>query len=128
MVRNISLGALAIFEFVFLKVDRNRDVRNSTIGKSSSAGEINDVFYMSRAHHALVVNRNVHEELIEGDVLLRDRKSTRLNSSHVSISYAVFCLKKKYQNTTVEDCFSWTGPSVVSILCAWLSRVRSTLA
>src|SRR5207249_9810446 len=27
--------------------------------------------------------------------VLRDRKSTRLNSSHVSISYAVFCLKKK---------------------------------
>ena len=31
---------------------------------------------------------------------LRDRKSTRLNSSHVSISYAVYCLKKKkkYKN------------------------------
>src|SRR5207249_12264608 len=28
----------------------------------------------------------------------RDRKSTRLNSSHVSISYAVFCLKKKKAN------------------------------
>src|SRR5690606_4896827 len=28
-----------------------------------------------------------------------DRKSTRLNSSHVKISYAVFCLKKKKQNT-----------------------------
>src|SRR5699024_11325764 len=28
----------------------------------------------------------------------RDRKSTRLNSSHVSISYAVFCLKKKHIN------------------------------
>src|SRR5699024_12478617 len=27
--------------------------------------------------------------------IIRDRKSTRLNSSHVSISYAVFCLKKK---------------------------------
>src|SRR5690606_39670105 len=27
-----------------------------------------------------------------------DRKSTRLNSSHVKISYAVFCLKKKRQN------------------------------
>src|SRR5690625_7687303 len=27
----------------------------------------------------------------------RDRKSTRLNSSHVAISYAVFCLKKKKQ-------------------------------
>src|SRR5699024_12391871 len=29
-----------------------------------------------------------------------DRKSTRLNSSHVSISYAVFCLKKKNKNKT----------------------------
>src|SRR5437868_12965165 len=29
------------------------------------------------------------------DAWKRDRKSTRLNSSHVSISYAVFCLKKK---------------------------------
>src|SRR5689334_23782392 len=29
------------------------------------------------------------------DAMLRDRKSTRLNSSHSSISYAVFCLKKK---------------------------------
>src|SRR5699024_12357087 len=33
-------------------------------------------------------------ELEEG-MRLKDRKSTRLNSSHVSISYAVFCLKKK---------------------------------
>src|SRR5689334_23945201 len=30
---------------------------------------------------------------------LRDRKSTRLNSSHSSISYAVFCLKKKKKRT-----------------------------
>src|SRR5690625_5398490 len=30
-----------------------------------------------------------------GEYLRRDRKSTRLNSSHVAISYAVFCLKKK---------------------------------
>src|SRR3712207_6977425 len=29
----------------------------------------------------------------------RDRKSTRLNSSHANISYAVFCLKKKKDNT-----------------------------
>src|SRR5690625_6321029 len=39
------------------------------------------------------------EEAKERDVTynapLRDRKSTRLNSSHVAISYAVFCLKKK---------------------------------
>src|SRR3712207_8517394 len=30
----------------------------------------------------------------------RDRKSTRLNSSHANISYAVFCLKKKNYNCT----------------------------
>src|SRR5438067_5892530 len=30
----------------------------------------------------------------------QDRKSTRLNSSHVSISYAVFCLKKKKKKTS----------------------------
>src|SRR5699024_11330436 len=32
----------------------------------------------------------------------RDRKSTRLNSSHVSISYAVFCLKKKRHNIQIS--------------------------
>src|SRR2546422_6376060 len=32
----------------------------------------------------------------------RDRKSTRLNSSHGYISYAVFCLKKKKKNTKVH--------------------------
>src|SRR3989442_2720451 len=33
----------------------------------------------------------------------RDRKSTRLNSSHVRISYAVFCLKKKNNNKHLTD-------------------------
>src|SRR5438270_7873377 len=35
---------------------------------------------------------------VEGNNLNRDRKSTRLNSSHSQISYAVFCLKKKKTN------------------------------
>src|SRR2546429_7132964 len=34
---------------------------------------------------------------------LEDRKSTRLNSSHGYISYAVFCLKKKKQNQNTYD-------------------------
>src|SRR5690625_6478835 len=34
-----------------------------------------------------------HYEAVE--ITFKDRKSTRLNSSHVAISYAVFCLKKK---------------------------------
>src|SRR5207249_9046130 len=36
----------------------------------------------------------------EGERHRQDRKSTRLNSSHVSISYAVFCLKKKKQENS----------------------------
>src|SRR3989475_9659055 len=35
------------------------------------------------------------------DEVGQDRKSTRLNSSHSQISYAVFCLKKKIHNKTV---------------------------
>src|SRR5690625_5096927 len=36
------------------------------------------------------------------DIFSRDRKSTRLNSSHVAISYAVFCLKKKKKELTLN--------------------------
>src|SRR5207253_10255616 len=49
-------------------------------------------------HHG-VVRLNVEAPQAEirraGEHGERDRKSTRLNSSHVAISYAVFCLKKK---------------------------------
>src|SRR5438045_5295939 len=40
----------------------------------------------------------VHE--CQPDEIYKDRKSTRLNSSHLGISYAVFCLKKKSQYST----------------------------
>src|SRR5277367_6881924 len=45
------------------------------------------------------------EDATFGQPETRDRKSTRLNSSHITISYAVFCLKKKTktkQNLTVH--------------------------
>src|SRR3712207_7111780 len=51
---------------------------------------------LRRAPHRLRGRRH-------GDVLMAeriDRKSTRLNSSHANISYAVFCLKKKRTNTS----------------------------
>src|SRR3989449_4051892 len=38
------------------------------------------------------------------DHIWRDRKSTRLNSSHGYISYAVFCLKKKKKETKTSRC------------------------
>src|SRR6266852_3338191 len=43
-----------------------------------------------------------------GTTTRRDRKSTRLNSSHGSISYAVFCLKKKKNNQRCR-CYPYTN-------------------
>src|SRR5215510_7833236 len=48
----------------------------------------------SRPHYVLSVHVLQGLQAAQG----RDRKSTRLNSSHVALSYAVFCLKKKKKN------------------------------
>src|SRR3712207_8149929 len=46
-------------------------------------------------------DRDELDELLSSGAFSRDRKSTRLNSSHANISYAVFCLKKKKKNETL---------------------------
>src|SRR6266700_5555519 len=50
----------------------------------------------------------------------KDRKSTRLNSSHVKISYAVFCLKKKQNksrcDSLVETTQHFQGQSLLAII------------
>src|SRR5258705_8855060 len=51
----------------------------------------------------------------------QDRKSTRLNSSHLGISYAVFCLKKKKNTNTVRS----LSPPVSSILLAKTSNQQN---
>src|SRR5690606_41464722 len=43
----------------------------------------------------------LHRHAADGGIA-KDRKSTRLNSSHVKISYAVFCLKKKSKQKTTR--------------------------
>src|SRR3712207_6973333 len=62
--------------------------------------------------HQLAVARGLHQGPVERRVGVEeqvqvaarrgflDRKSTRLNSSHANISYAVFCLKKKKKNSS----------------------------
>src|SRR5690242_21231637 len=64
-------------------------------------GDPDGVDLHRRVHHHADASRAAEQEPLRGRVwhdLRRadsDRKSTRLNSSHMSISYAVFCLKKK---------------------------------
>src|SRR5699024_12500293 len=56
---------------------------------------ISDAGGLQAVHDGLVGLQHALLVLGHGDDDHLDRKSTRLNSSHVSISYAVFCLKKK---------------------------------
>src|SRR5438067_9499914 len=53
------------------------------------------------------VNVSSPSAKLSGTTLI-DRKSTRLNSSHVSISYAVFCLKKKKNELTINVLYDIT--------------------
>src|SRR5699024_11399455 len=59
---------------------------------------------LERIEHDVVAgvshSLEVHSEFLRTR-FAEDRKSTRLNSSHVSISYAVFCLKKKNKKYTI---------------------------
>ena len=56
---------------------------------------------ISEIKHGILLLLGVAENDTPEDIvwLSKDRKSTRLNSSHITISYAVFCLKKKIKRT-----------------------------
>src|SRR2546426_5755310 len=55
-------------------------------------------------HQPVIAHRTKSEICILcSPPLIRDRKSTRLNSSHLVISYAVFCLKKKKVNILTTE-------------------------
>src|SRR2546427_4733091 len=49
--------------------------------------------------HQGILAKTARQYIPQG-LTVQDRKSTRLNSSHSQISYAVFCLKKKKKNNT----------------------------
>src|SRR5437899_5578711 len=69
-------------------------------------------------HHGGDRDQSEHRDLVRyedrGGGRGGDRKSTRLNSSHLGISYAVFCLKKKKKNTWLLYRSSLTTPSLRS--------------
>src|SRR5215510_15573058 len=59
------------------------------------------IYGVSSACHCTVIRAEANTPETE---VAEDRKSTRLNSSHVAISYAVFCLKKKKKNKKKKIC------------------------
>src|SRR5256885_2655092 len=74
VVRNIIIGIAVIFYLLILQFFRN------------------PIFDIQRNEKQVLAPADGKVVVIE-----EDRKSTRLNSSHLVISYAVFCLKKKKQ-------------------------------
>src|SRR5437763_11041147 len=75
----------------------------TTLFRSESAGT------RGSADELIAAARDSRADVVLLDLTMhgRDRKSTRLNSSHRCISYAVFCLKKKTNNcdfTFISDC------------------------
>src|SRR5687768_1035379 len=76
-------------------------------GRVTAEGAVGSYIHMGGKVGVLVevncesdfVARGEEFQQLVKDVAMQDRKSTRLNSSHGYISYAVFCLKKKKKNT-----------------------------
>src|SRR2546427_5625798 len=68
-------------------------------------GEVSDVYFARTVQ--ILIHRGDRKR-VKAEVYLKslpeeDRKSTRLNSSHSQISYAVFCLKKKKKQQKEDD-------------------------
>src|SRR3989440_7434250 len=62
--------------------------------------QVNDVISQPGVDAVVVCTEATTHYNVTRNLLLADRKSTRLNSSHDQISYAVFCLKKKKEKHT----------------------------
>src|SRR5690606_40052922 len=84
--------------FPYTTLFRSRDLHShGVIAEERHLGEVVEVDVPAVLVHLI-------QQLLEDDGALHvqvdeeDRKSTRLNSSHVKSSYAVFCLKKKKEN------------------------------
>src|SRR5947209_17295553 len=88
---SITLSDLFLF---FQLSDDDRDLHSFPTRRSSDPLGSQHVAPNRRQHlFRLVARCQIGGQRTRGDRL--DRKSTRLNSSHANISYAVFCLKKK---------------------------------
>src|SRR3989454_3988629 len=82
--------------FPYTTLFRSHTDNNAALraGGATLVAHENTKLRMTQPHHLAV---------LELDFAPSDRKSTRLNSSHLVISYAVFCLKKKKKKNTEKD-------------------------
>src|SRR5699024_5445370 len=94
---DIPAEAIDPYEAVIVQVDLNSIADREHITRHDVKARIEE-FNALAGHehiHKGMTSRDLTENVEQLQIYRSDRKSTRLNSSHVSISYAVFCLKKK---------------------------------
>src|SRR5690554_7921101 len=84
-----------VFSFFFFFFLMIRRPPRSTLFPYTTLFRSVRVVDMMRLRPVVIRYRAENTRQVSHNVPGRDRKSTRLNSSHVRISYAVFCLKKK---------------------------------
>src|SRR5258708_28777579 len=101
MIRRPPRSTLFPYTTLFRSPNRNHQVEIVFVELVHHAFWIGIVF-VEDVFPLAVPPKPVLDDVVHGNVqvsVLLDRKSTRLNSSHQIISYAVFCLKKKKTNT-----------------------------
>src|SRR5690606_42027150 len=87
---------------------RSSDLTNAKMNKDQvienyqHLWQIENAFRVSKSDLRVRPIYHRLQRRIEAHICISDRKSTRLNSSHVKISYAVFCLKKKKKITAEQ--------------------------
>src|SRR5690625_5775849 len=97
------LSLMIVLSVYYMTSDTQEDIAYIDDGEIDSAETTTDPLEGDEAEGAAEVNEieNLGQDELFTTIRMelqnerRDRKSTRLNSSHVAISYAVFCLKKK---------------------------------
>src|SRR5699024_11243174 len=89
-VSNANSGAFDCL--VVAEIFLPADVPLATVKRIAYKAAVSSRYVYLKKPVSIIMLNEVHEENF---VVKLDRKSTRLNSSHVSTSYAVFCLKKK---------------------------------
>src|SRR5205814_9848985 len=109
---NLCIQLTMYFYFFFLRLlrpPRSTLFPYTTLFRSLErvgAEEVRDELLVEVAGEQRRFRRKEHERKagrVRALYAGRDRKSTRLNSSHLGISYAVFCLKKKKKNINNVD-------------------------
>src|SRR3712207_7081042 len=99
MIRRPPRSTLFPYTTLFRSIGNDREgleTRSRQLGGGFDLPQPLDPWGTVRPGHHLKASRQLDH--LDSAVLLLDRKSTRLNSSHANISYAVFCLKKKNNN------------------------------